>query len=53
LITYRAEEPTNMNLDVQMLFRDFKQMSEDDRKTLTEMAKLFAERSKSEKKDKS
>lgn len=46
----RAEEPTTMNLDVEMLFRDFKQMSEADRKILTEMAKVLVEKSKSEKK---
>ncbi len=49
----RAEEPTTMNLDVEMLFRDFKQMSEADRKILTEMAKVLVKKTEEQKENKS
>ena len=49
----RAEEPTTMNLDVEMLFRDFKQMSVPDREFLAKMAKELAEKSKGQKENKS
>jgi len=47
----RSEEPKTINLDMELLFRDFKQMTEDDRKTLSEMAKLLAKKNKEQKED--
>jgi len=49
----RAEEPKTLNLDLELLFRDFKRMSEADRETLTEMAKVLAKKNKEQKEDKS
>lgn len=49
----RAEEPRTLNLDLELLFRDFKRMSETDRETLTKMAKVLAEKSKRQKENKS
>ena len=46
-----SDEPKNINLEMQLLFRDYKQMSEDDRKTLTEMAKFLANKNKEKKED--
>lgn len=44
----RAEEPKNLNLVSQQLFRDFKQMTENDKDTLTKMAKMLADKNKNE-----
>ena len=44
----RAEEPKNLNLVSQQLFRDFKQMTESDKDTLTKMAKMLADKNKNE-----
>ena len=49
----RAEEPKNLNLVSEQLFRDFKQMTENDKDTLTKMAKMLAEKSKEQKEDES
>ena len=49
----RSEEPTTVNIDIQMLFRDFKQMSEADRKILTEMAKVLVKNNEEQKENKS
>lgn len=48
----RAEEPTTVNLELEVLFRDFKQMTEADRKILTEMARILVEKNKEQKEDK-
>lgn len=49
----RAEEPTTVNLELGTLFRNFKEMSEPDRKFLAKMAEELAKKSKEQKKDKS
>ena len=49
----RTDEPKALNLDMELLFRNFKQMTEDDRETLTEMAKVLAKKNTEQKQHKS
>lgn len=49
----RADKPTTVNLELEVLFRNFKEMSGPDREFLAKMAKELAEKSKEQKEKKS